>query len=494
MKVCMFVLNNCERDSRVLKEARTLTDVGHDVRIIAILDKDTEPYEEREGFRIIRVALDPVTDRIARAIMRAEDSAYRLAIRPAAWSYHQIRRLSGLFRRSAEPADVLVRHKSDEPSTAVPHEAEQPPTSVSHNVGGLVWLAHRRLRLSLYRILGSASRPLDRPLRLLDYCGRSWMVIKGEPADVYHSHDLDTLLAAYVAKRRTGGRLVYDSHELFTEQRYIPRVERLLFRLVERFLIHRVDAVVTVNAFVANELSKRYRIGPPLVVMNCSPLARQSGKQDGSSLRRALGLDDAVPIIVHVGKFNSDRGSEKLVSAVPCLKRGVIVFLGWSDKEGGLRELVSEKGLAGRVFFAPPVAPDHVVSHIRSAQVGVMPFLDLGLSYYYATPNKLWECIGAGLPIVCSDFPAVKSIVEGYHLGRTCNPEDPADIAAAINWVLADRGRYEEMKANALEAAKIFNWENESRKLLDVYRQLDRGADHRMASERLGSALRDRLP
>lgn len=403
MKVCMFVLNNCKYDTRVLKEAKTLTEAGHDVKIIAVLDKDTEPYEEKDGFRIIRVTRTGIPYRVLQAI--------------------------------------------------------------------------------LGRKVLAALAVFNRPLVFGEYCYRSWKVVKHEPADVYHSHDLTTLPVGYTAKRRTGGKLVYDSHELFTELHYISCVERPAFRFLERHLVQRADAVITVNEFAAGELSKRYEIGLPDVVRNCPPLARQGDEQYNSSIRENLGLGDTVPIIVHVGLFSKSRGSEKLVSAVPFLNHGVVVFLGWGAgaEEIELKELVRQKGLEDKVLFAPPVAPEEVVGYISSAQVGVMPFLNISLNHYYATPNKLWECISAGLPVVSSSFPALKAIVEGYHLGKICNPEDSEDIAAAINWVLADKKRYEKMKRNALKAAKKFNWENESKKLLEVYRRLSQRADNRTA-------------
>jgi len=462
MKVCMFALNNCKRDFRVLKEAKTLADAGHDVRIIAILDKDTEPYEEKDGFRIIRVTLNPIHHRVLRAIPKAESFVI------------------GLF------SSFLDFFRSDsqrtEPTSAPsPDQVEQSSTSTPLKAEPLIWLAYRRVRRSLYWGLRTAIRPFNRPLSLRDYYRRSWQAIKDEPADVYHSHDLTTLPIGYIAKRRTGGKLVYDSHELFTELHYVRRVERLRFRLLERRLIHRADAVITVNEFIAEELSKRYGIGLPGVVMNCPPIATQGDEQYSSSLRESLGLDGTVPIIVHVGILSRARGSEKLISAVPFLNHGVIVFLGWGAEESNLKELVMQRGLEDRVLFAPPVAPDQVVGHISSAQAGVILPLNVSLNHYYATPNKLWECMSAGLPVVGSNFPALKAIVEGYRLGRTCNSEDPEDIAAAINWVLADKERYEKMRKNALEAAKIFNWENETEKLLEVYRRLSHRFDNRTA-------------
>jgi glycosyltransferase involved in cell wall biosynthesis len=479
MKVCMFVLDNCKRDSRVLKEAKTLTDAGHDVRIIAVLDKYTEPYEEKDGFRIIRVALAPVNLRAVRAIMRAGDYAARSVSRPVVWAYHLAR---GRFTRSARKVEQLpgsASREGREPPTTASHRVEQPSASALYRVGQLISASGEAARAHLYWLLRTINRPFNRAFYLRDYWHRSWMAIKDQPADIYHSHDLSTLPVGYTASRRTGGKLVYDSHEIFTTLHYIPRVQRLIFRLLERRLIRRADAVITVNEFFARELSRRYGVALPIVVRNCPPLARQGDGQPNSSLREHLGLDDAVPIIVHVGIFSRSRGSEKLVSATPFLNHGVVVFLGWGAgvEEGDLKELVRQRGLEDRVLFAPPVAPNQVVAHITSAQVGVIPLRNVSLNHYYNNPNKLWECMSAGLPVVTSNFPALKSVVEGYHFGRTCDPEDPEDIAAAINWVLGNKKRYEKMKANALNAAKIFNWENESRKLLEVYRRLSLRAD-----------------
>lgn len=476
MKVCMLVYN-CKPDTRVLREAKTLTDAGYDVRIIALLDEETEPYEEKDGFRIIRITRDPIHHRAFRAISRAESFAIGLILQLPVWAYHR-----------TERRFTLSSSQIEQPSTSALPGAEQPYTSAPAKTEPLIRRAFFRVRQS-YRwvrrcfswVLRTAIRPLDRPLTYWDYYSRSWQAIRDEPADVYHSHDLNTLPIGYIAKRRAGGKLVYDSHELFTMPYYIPRVERPALRLLVRYLIHRADAVITVNEFVAREMSGRYGIGLPVVVRNCPPLAKQGDEQCGSSLRKSVGLDDTVPIIVHVGIFSRSRGSEKLVSAVPFLNHGVIVFLGWSKEKAELKGLAGRMGVRDRVLFATPVEPEQVVGHISSTQVGVIPFLNINLNHYYATPNKLWECMNAGLPIVASNFPALKAIVEGYHLGCTCDPEYPRDIANAINYVLADKGRYEEMRRNVLEAARIFNWEDESKKLLEVYVRFGRPADDRIA-------------
>ncbi len=156
------------------------------------------------------------------------------------------------------------------------------------------------------------------------------------------------------------------------------------------------------------------------------------------------------------------------------LDRCTLVLMGYavSNWPAVLRRLIREEGLMDRVYFFGPVAPEEVTWYAASADIGVIAIRNVSLSFYYCSPNKLFECIAAGLPVVGSNFPDMKKVIEGYNVGVTCDPDDPRDIADAIEYILSDESRYEEMRKNALEAAKVFNWENESKKLLTLYEGL----------------------
>jgi glycosyltransferase involved in cell wall biosynthesis len=376
MKIWMFVYNNCKHDARVLKEAKTLAEAGYDVKIAAVLEQNTEPFETGDGFRIIRV-------------------------------------------------------------------------NKGHIHG---------------------------PLSLLNYYRHSWKLLKNDPAVVYHCHDLNTLLLGYLAKRRYGGKLVYDAHELTTELAYIPWHQKLILKVLEKFLIKRVDAVIVPGKYRGEFLSRRYRISLPEVILNCPPLRRETGP--GRALRENLGLaDGSVPVILYTGGYVPGRGLRNLVSIAQYLKQGVVVFLGWGPLEPELRGMVREKGLENRVLFLEPVPPAELVDYIASATLGVVIYQLAGLNSYLASPNKLYEYIHAGLPVVGSDFPALKEIIGLYGFGSTFDPEKPESIAAAIDFVLADEQRYAIMSQNALKAAQIFNWETESAKLLGIYRRLGQRSD-----------------
>lgn len=437
MKVWMFVCNNCRHDARVLKEAKTLTEAGHDVRIVAVLDKDTEPYEERDGFRILRVDISPAAE-------------------------------------CPVPAECMPPSRQGRSTTAIGRKLRdhlfRRPLNFMY-----AWAKNRT-----YGPLGKLLVAVYRPFSFFQYSQRALRIVKNRPGDVYHCHDLYTLPLGYRAKRRHGGKLVYDAHELTTELAYISRPERMGWRVLERFLISRADEVIATGTYRAEYLAKKYGIAAPIVLLNCPPML--AAEAHNRALREKLGLeDDTVPVILYQGGFVRGRGLDKLVLAAAHLDRGVLVLMGWGELEAELRRLVEEMGLERCVYFTEPVAPDEVVYYCMSASVGVVIALRTSLNNYYATPNKLYEYINAGLPVVSMDFPAVKEVVEGYGLGCTFDPEEPESIAEAINRVLADEQRYDTMRKNALEAAKIFNWENESSKLLEIYRRLSYRFDDRTA-------------
>jgi glycosyltransferase involved in cell wall biosynthesis len=191
-----------------------------------------------------------------------------------------------------------------------------------------------------------------------------------------------------------------------------------------------------------------------------------------TTIREKLGLADNTPIIVYTGGYIHGRGLHNLVSSATYLDRGVLVFIGWGVLEEKLKRMVKEKGLEKKVFFTEPVLPNELVAFISSASLGVVIYQNTSLNNYYACPNKLYEYVHAGLPVVSSNFPGLREIVDGYQLGQTFDPEDPKDIAAAINHTICDEKRYNDLKKNALQAAGLFNWENESQKLLALYEGL----------------------
>lgn len=411
----MFVYNSCVRDARVLKEAKTLADSGHEVKIIAIMDTATPPFEEKDGFKIYRT----------RKLFQSMKSVDKDKARYNTASINSESSSSRLYKRTNETSD---------------------------------W--RRKFLLSFYR-----------PFAFLNYYFRAWAIIKNKQIDVYHCHDLNTLLLGYLAKHNNNKvKLIYDAHELSTEVAYIPWHEKLIWRKLERCLIRQADTVITPGVYRAKYFVEKYGIPMPEVVINCPAAVKQT--QHSNYLRDQTCIQDTEPIILYQGGLISGRGLHNLILAMASIERGILVFMGWGIIEDDLKNLVKQHNLQDRVFFVPPVAPEQVVKHIAPADLGVVIYRFTGLNNYYASPNKLYEYINAGLPVVSSNFPALKDIVDEYKIGETFDPENPGSIAQTINSILSDIKKLERFKINAKKAAGIFNWENESLKLIKIYERL----------------------
>ncbi|MDQ6750832.1 MAG: glycosyltransferase family 4 protein [Actinomycetota bacterium] len=416
-RVCMFLHNAFTHDTRVLKEAKTLSDAGYEVRVLAVRDAESPDVERRDGFMVVRIASDPVPTRL-------------------------VRRLLSLRHRESRIGRVA------------------PPLSRPAGPGAAARLMRAGLRLHLL-------------LEQLRYLRLATADACSHPADIYLAHDLETLPAAVRAATRTAGaRVVYDSHELFTERTSASRGGRLAWRVIERRLIGRADAVITVSESIAEELARRYGIHRPVVVRN---LPSEVSPGEGlSPLREQLGIDPAASVALYLGGLQPGRGLEPLIRAAALLDGIVLVLMGpgHAGYVAGLREAAQRAGVQERTVFAPPAPAEEVVAWARGADVGVAPIQDVSLSYYLSLPNKLFDYIAAGLPIVASDFPEIRRVVEEGGLGALCRPDDPADIARAIRWVLADPVRRQGLRDAAGAAAPGLTWEREAEKLL---RAVERG-------------------
>jgi glycosyltransferase involved in cell wall biosynthesis len=424
MRVVMFVRNDVMVDARVLKEAATLRDVGHHVTIIGTTRPDTPDRidrEARDGFSIIRVPLP----------------RWRHWWR---WFRAPSRLWSMLRRRGAAPGERM---------------------------DGLDWLAMWRFgNLGWARAAARAAGP----------------------ADVYHGHDLTGLPAAVFANELHGAtaRVVYDSHELFaTSGAVVGRPSWAVDWLARRELewAAQADALVTVSYGYAAVLGPRLGKDEVVVVHNCPP--RPVGELVRSDrIREAAGIPAGPPIILYHGALQPGRGIRQLAEAMlePGLEHAHLVFLGWGASRDEAAQLALEPRFGGRIHILPPVAPLDVVNWVASADIAAMPIQAHSQSYYLSTPNKMFEAFAAGVPVVASDFPGMRSIVAedpDRPLGELCDPADPASIGAAMRRLLElPQAARAELGARCRRAAQErWNWETESTRLVELYRDLGATGD-----------------
>ena len=190
------------------------------------------------------------------------------------------------------------------------------------------------------------------------------------------------------------------------------------------------DRVIAVNPAIAGEMERRYRRRVDSVVLNCPPFEDLSAAPS-DTIRDRFDLGPGVPVFLFSGGLSRNRGIKNTVLALRELDEGVLVILG----EGALREelerLAAEHGLGGRVLFTDFVPHEDVPGFIRSADVGVIPYENVGVNHYLASPSKLFIYLMAEMPIACSDFPFLRSVVVDNGLGEVFDPGDPSSIACA---------------------------------------------------------------
>ncbi|HLY15077.1 MAG TPA: glycosyltransferase, partial [Candidatus Limnocylindrales bacterium] len=299
--------------------------------------------------------------------------------------------------------------------------------------------------------------------------------------DVYHGHDLSGLEAAGRAWRRTGGQLVYDSHEIFLESGSNagrPRLLKWMLARSERRWTRAADALVTVNQSLADDLGARYRPRRIVVVHN-SPARWQPPVPRPDLIRAACAIPAGAPIALYHGAFSAHRGLEELAAAIlePGLERVHAVYLGYGSQRTMLAAMERDPRYDGRLHVLEAVTPEELLPWVASADVGVMAIQPSTRNHRLSTPNKLFEGLAAGLPVVVSDFPEMHSIVLDDPLGplgAVCRPDDPADVARAIASIVDRPGDEQDaLRARCLEAAhQRWNWETEIAGLLDLYAAL----------------------
>jgi len=298
----------------------------------------------------------------------------------------------------------------------------------------------------------------------------------GPDVDVIHAMAFLGLAAArWLRGRQPRARIVFDARDIYAEARNIarlPRPARWLFQAVERRWARAAAAIVTTNDAYAEVM--RARFGRPIVVVMNAPRASDEPPAAGRRFHDALNLPAAARVVLYHGGLDRDRGIEVLLDAVPSLPPdAVLVLMGYGPLEQMLRErsaVPSER----RWYLLPAVAPSELLTWVASAAVVAIPIQPTSLNHLLTTPNKLFEALAAGVPVVASDLPGIAGIVRDTGIGILCDPTSPSAIAHAVGEVMAwDPATRAVIRERARAAVRDrYSWEAQVRGLLDSYGRL----------------------
>lgn len=299
-------------------------------------------------------------------------------------------------------------------------------------------------------------------------------------ADVWQADGLVTLPVCLRLRARRGGTVLYDSLEIHVESggfARLPGAWKALLARRERAWARSADAVITVSRPYANELRGRLGIRPA-IVMNCPP-APPPGEPDGAPRPRRfhdlLRLSAGAPVVLYHGYLFPHRGIERLFEAIALVPDAHLVVMGFGPRFDAYRDHAVALPHAARVHVVPGVPPEALIEWVASADVAAMPIEGNTLNHRLTTPNKLFEALAAGVPVVASDLPGMAGIVRETGAGVLCDPDDTADVARAIRSILdapeAERTAYR--SAGLAAARATYNWERQSEAYLAVVRSLD---------------------
>ena len=211
-----------------------------------------------------------------------------------------------------------------------------------------------------------------------------------------------------------------------------------------------------------------------LVVKNRPRIPDNVRFRPTSNLRETLGLDEHMFIILYSGGTGPSRFLEPLIEALPLAPRAVLVIRGPGVDVFGSHyaRIAKLHGVQERVFCLPPVPPEEVIPASAGADAGIWTLPKLCQNFVYALPNKIFEYLAAGLPVLAADYPEVRSVIEKYQAGVCFDPYKPASIAAAINRMAEDPEEYRTLQKNAAAALADLRSVDEWDKLVQLYRDL----------------------
>lgn len=288
--------------------------------------------------------------------------------------------------------------------------------------------------------------------------------------NIFVSNDLDTLLPNYLVSNLKKRPLVYDSHEYFLGSAEIAHRKwvKKVWQIIEKNIFPRLKNVITVNESIAKLYEQDYGI-KPAVVHNFPP----KQNHESNKTRKALNLPEDKKIILMQGSgINIHRGAEELVKAMQPiygLRNVHLLFIGGGDVWEELQELTLKLNLTDRITFLPRMPFEQMMEYTRLCDLGISIDKPVSLNYQFSLPNKLFDYIAAGLPVLSSPLTEVKKIVETYDVGLCIERHEEDHIARMISNMFADKQRYNNWKNNTVIAHSALNWENEEEKLERIY-------------------------
>ena len=309
------------------------------------------------------------------------------------------------------------------------------------------------------------------PLFYAEYNTRLFFFLLFHKANLLLSNDLDTALPNYFISKLKGIKMIYDSHEYFTETPELvgrPRVQKV-WKRIEGFVVPRLKEMITVCDSIAELFEQKYKVKCH-VVRNIPPKAALPSKGD----KKALNLPEDKHLLVLQGSgINIQRGAEELVEAMQYLDDCFLMIIGGGDVLPTLKQMTLDLHIENRVRFLPRMPYQQMMAYTQLAELGFVLDKDTNLNYRFCLPNKLFDFIQAGVPIVASHLVEIEKIITKYNIGLCITYHNPQSIAETIKTGLNEASQRTVLQHGLTQAADDLCWENEQQTLIEIYKHYE---------------------
>lgn len=308
------------------------------------------------------------------------------------------------------------------------------------------------------------------PMFYAEYNIRLFLFLLFKKFNLLVSNDLDTLLPNFIISKLKQKPLVYDSHEYYTETPELIHRKKVqkTWKYIEKSIVPHLKHCITVSNGISDLFFQKYNVHFEVVRnMPNLPLNLERGS------RKALNLpEDRDVILLQGAGINIDRGAEESVLAMKYVENALLLIVGSGDVVPKLKEMVQESGLSEKVKFIDRVPKEILFQYSCNATIGLSVDKDTNINYRYSLPNKLFDYIHAGLPILASNLVEVGKIVRDYNVGEIIESHDPKHIAEKMTNMLNDKEKLREYRANEVVASKTLNWETEKQVLIKIFKEI----------------------
>ena len=316
-------------------------------------------------------------------------------------------------------------------------------------------------------IIHDIGKPLSRKERVLKYPKLAFEKAKEINAELYHIHDPE-LMRLGINLKKIGAKVIFDAHEDLPKQilnkEYLNRFSRIvlskLVAIYEKNVCKKFDAIITATPFIRD---KFLEINKNTVDINNFPIIKE--------LTNSVKWKDRKDEICYLGGISKTRGIKEIVKAMELVPNIILNLAGTFIEKEVEQEVKSYKGWqkVKELGFLGRKKVAEVLARSKSGLVTLHPTSNYIESY----PVKMFEYMAAGLPVIASNFPLWKDIIETHNCGICVDPLNSKEIANAINYIISNPHKAEEMGENGRKIVESkLNWKTQEKKLIELYRKV----------------------